>query len=247
MNPNENSVMTAKTRNPCVWVSNFPQMGLQKVGLRHKYYGEAWENPYEGYRVPLKTETQMANQHRYTLGYPLDRDDHAEASAVYDEKCFAKQKTYCFAGIGHIVDAKVAEVMRPFDLGPLGLIEYPIFEADEKTPIADKWYLLGLGVQKRSIQPQKGNLTPKQSHGLDLIWDGGKDKDSLYRLDYDPVDDALVVSKAAQAGPDMWCEAEVKGAIFFSDDLGQALVDAGYRDTLGIRSVRIEKKLFGIL
>ena len=136
--------------------------------------------------------------------------------------------------------------MRPFDLGPLGLIEYPIFEADEKTPIADKWYLLGLGVQKRSIQPKKCHLTPKHYDGLDLIWDGGKEKDSIYRLGYEPADDALVVSKAALAGPDMWCEAEIKAAIFFSDGLGQALVDAGYRDTLGIRSVRIEKKLFGM-
>ena len=79
-----------------------------------------------------------------------------------------------------------------------------------------------------------------------MIWDGGKEKDSIYRLGYEPADDALVVSKAALAGPDMWCEAEVKSAIFLSDGLGQALVDAGYRHTLGIRSVRIEKKLFGM-
>lgn len=228
-----------------VWVSNFPRMELYKVGLRHKYFGKPWEPPYEQHRTPLASQDEIAQMDRYIMGYPLAREDHPEASAVYDTEYFAKQKNYCFVGFGrNIVEAKVAEVMRPFNLGPLGLIEYPIFEADEKTPIADKWYLLGLGVQKRSIQPKKCHLTPTHYDGLDLIWDGGKDKDSLYRLGYEPADDALVVSKAALAGPDMWCEAEIKGAIFFSDGLGQALVDAGCRDALGIRSVKIEKRIF---
>jgi hypothetical protein len=227
--------MLTNTSPARVWVSNFPQMGLQKVGLRHKYHGQAWQEPYVRHVVPRRSPEQKKSSQRYALGYVVPPEEHVQASAVYDHACFAKQSTYCFAGIGYLVDEKVAEIMRPFDRGSVGLVDHPIFEADEKTPITDKWFRLGLGVQKRSVLPEK-------STGLDLLWDGGQEKDSLFCLDYNPKDNAIAVSKDALAGSDMWNEAEVKSAIFLSDGLGQALVDAGLRDALGITSVKVKTR-----
>lgn len=109
---------------------------------------------------------------------------------------------------------------------------YPIFEADEVTPIPEKWFLLGLGAQKRSFLPD-------QSTEFETLVDPTPARAGLYSTYAWVKDDEIACSPAALEGADLWAEYRVRNAFFYSAALGQALVDAGYGEVFGLRRARI--------
>ena len=81
---------------------------------------------------------QKSHRSKFSKGELVKRDELAECSAVYDSKRFSRQKEFSRAEVTYIVDERVTEVFRPFDLGPGGMFPYTIFEADEVTSISEQ-------------------------------------------------------------------------------------------------------------
>lgn len=214
-----------------VWFGTFSSTGLNKPGLRHKYPGRPWEEPYKDHVVPTKDDEQMSLLKRYNAGLPVDRDELVEASAIYDAKCFAGQKHVTGGAMGYLVDEPLANLLSDFDVGPGGLVPYTIYEADETTPIDAKWWLLGLGAQKDTFRGDK-------SQNADLIFDGGSEQSNVYFPSF-PKDDDYAYSSDALEGSDWWSERRLLNAFAFSDALGTALMEGGYGDLFGLRTARI--------
>ena len=217
-----------------IWFGSFRAMAFNKIGLRHKYYGLPWQEPYKNHHIPLDHETTKAAKKRYYKGEVLERKDFAECSAVYDQKCWAKEKEFSRAGVGYIVDERVAELLSHFDIGPGGMFPYPIYEADEVTPIPDQWQMLGLGAQKRSFR-----WDMSEHPFLECLFDGKGEKDSIYNVGAPVGDDVLAFSSAALEGADLWQEPELLSMFCFSDRLAQALQGAGLGRWFDLERARI--------
>lgn len=215
-----------------IWMGMFPANGFDKPGLRTKFSGYPWEQPYPNHFVPLLDKAMYDIMQRYERGETLPRSALPEASAVYDAKCFARQKPLSRCHICYIAHEPLARFLAQFDTGPGGVVPYPIYEADAVTPIPENWFLLGLGAQKRTFLPD-------QSTGFETLVDPTPTRPGLYAPERWGKDDEIACSPAAREGADLWAEAGVYSAFFYSAALGQALVDAGYGAVFGLRRARI--------
>lgn len=215
-----------------IWVSDFAGELFDKIGLRHKYRDEPWEEPYPHFRVPRRTLDYLSHQRRYVQGHPVSPEHFPEASAIYAPERFPPEHPISMAGIGYLVHDRLADILRRFDIGPGGLIPHAIYEADEVTPIAEQWWHLGLGAQKRSFLPGR-------SRKLMTVFDGKGLRDSIHQPWPDRRDDDLTFSTAALEGPDLWAEAELTYCLLMSQPLGQALIDAGLGEVFQLRTALV--------
>jgi hypothetical protein len=136
------------------------------------------------------------------------------------------------AGFGYLVNDRLADILRRFDIGPGRPIPHVIYEADEVTPIAGQWWYLGLGAQKRSFLPGR-------SRKFRTVVDGKGLKDSVDRLWPGRRDDVLTFSTAALEGPDLWAEAELGNCLLMGQPLGEALSDAGLGAVFQLRTAPV--------
>ncbi|UWQ41754.1 hypothetical protein K3718_01300 [Leisingera aquaemixtae] len=215
-----------------VWFGQFAPTAFDKPGLRDKYPGQPWEKPYVYHMVPVYGGAIEGVTERYGAGILVPGHELVEASAVYDAKCFARQKHVVRTGGVYIVDEPLAELLSQFDVGPGGIFSYPIFEADETTLFSEKWFMLGLGAQKNTL---RGDL----SRNVTLLFDGQGERNNLYSVPYPPNDDDYVYSKGALEGADLWREPQLRHSFGFSNRLGCALIEEGYGELFGLKSARI--------
>ncbi len=215
-----------------IWVCSFPGELFDKIGLRHKYRGEPWEEPYKHHIVPQRNVDALPHMERYMQGFPVSSDLFPEASAVYSKALFPNGRPVSMAGIAYIVNAQIERVFRVFDIGPGGMAPYPIYEGDEKTPISEPWWILGLGAQKRS-------LLPERCAKIRTIVEGKAGKPSIYRMWAARRDDDLSFSADALAGADLWAEEGLQNALMMSEALGNRIIKAGLGDVFQIRSALV--------
>jgi hypothetical protein len=207
-----------------VWLSRVQSNSAiaDKMGLRRKYFARPWEVPYVQHRGPVSDETRLEIMGRYNSGFPLIPQEFPEASAIYDPACFRRTKQLFYPAPGFLgVREKLAEVLSRFDLGPIGLIPYTIYEADEVTPHPGSFWLIGLGVQKATFLPEESRMfewgVPNHATGI-----------RRPRLDMRVSDGDIALSAAALDGADLWVEKGFRGNLWMSDRLVQALRDGNF-------------------
>lgn len=202
-----------------VWVSSVMSNGVlgNKLGLREKWFGEPWEEPYVHDLVPKRSEKVFAAILKHAAGHTMKREEMPEASAVYSPSHFRKAKDVFFIGAFLGVKGRVAEVLSNFDFGEGGgLVPYTIYEADETTPLPGPFYIVNFGPRKDCFLP--GASTNIKSLGAhhqtgQILWS------LLYLKDGD-----VAVSPAALAGSDLWmCPGISQGRIFMSERVVEAL------------------------
>jgi hypothetical protein len=111
--------------------------------------------------------------------------------------------------------------LRHFNLGPAGLLPHPIYLNDEKTLLNQSWFLLGLGVQKKSFLQH-------QSQRFITVFEGDAAQDGIFQPWPESSDGDLAFSKEALTGADLWAEATLYNCLLFSDPLAAALQAAGF-------------------
>lgn len=191
-----------------------------KQGLRTKYAGSSWEEPYPRHQIPPLGDALMESMARYNDGLKLAVDEFPQASAIYDPACFRRTKQLFYPAPGFLgARERLAEVLTRFDLGCVGLIPYTIYEADAVTPYHGRFWLIGLGVQKTSF-------LPAESRRYDNLGRHPKTGNFVYRLDSRVCDGDIALSRAALNGPDLWVEAGFRGNLWMSGRLVEALLDA---------------------
>ena len=220
-----------------VWVCSFNPFAIfSRIGLRQKYRGEPWEEPYKNDEVPMRrTADGETVSSKYEHGLPVAPELFPVASAYYKKKRIPKAQPISMAGFAYIVNEKLAHIMKDFDLGPGGMAPYPIYESDETTPIKDKWWILGLGAQKHT-------LLPEQCRKIRAIIPKTETYIGLYR-EYSLEPDELTFSRDALIGPDLWAEKHLVEALLMSDGLGQKIIEAGMGDYFQIRSAIVADRI----
>lgn len=214
-----------------VWVSSVMTEGVigDKQGIREKYYGEDWAPPTFILGVPPKHV--LAAIRRHYDGHTLTREEFVEAMYVFDEKRWARQKDLFMADGFYAVRGKLAEVLKQFDLGEGGLIEFPIYQADKVTPLPGPFYLLNFGCIKDSAVIAQ---SPKLTHDFKKRIDG-YDKWGASNL----ADGDIAVTTAALEGPDLWFESKLKKMILMSKRLHDAILAAKIKVNFQFSRARI--------
>lgn len=123
-----------------------------------------------------------------------------------------------------IVSARVAEILRGFDLGNGALhpVAEGLFQGDNTTPMAGAYFCWIFGSAKRAFleahSPTARPLSP-----------GNRDR---CVFPFAMSDGAFAVSGDALSGPDVWVDPLLLKSIFVSGALGDALEAAGLREAL---------------
>ena len=189
-----------------------------RPGLRAKFYGEPWEAPYEQHATPLWSEKIISRMDRCIRGEVLPRQDFPEAFAVYDETRFKKMKSIFWAAGFLAIKQDLADIFSQFDMGAGGLVPFPIYQADETTLYPGEYFFLHFGNQKDTfVSEQSQKVFPSYFD---------KERNLQPWKVYPETDGDVVVTSAAEDGPDIWIEVSVPKKLFMSDGLAMALREA---------------------
>ena len=208
-----------------VWISGIMHdyMIGNKVGLRHKFKDEPWQQPYVRHVGPSTPAMRMESVFRHARGITLAREELPEASAVYDMRCFKRTVDLFAVGGFYAVKGRLADVLSRFDLGEGGgLVPYTIYEADETTPLPGPFFLLNFGSRKDSFLPEHSNAKSIEQRVVDP-----EIQRPIWSIKSWVADDDIALSAAALGGSDLWHETTIRSEMFMSDRLVEGLRSAG--------------------
>jgi hypothetical protein len=123
-----------------------------------------------------------------------------------------------------IVSARVAEILRKFDLGngALHRIADGVFRSDNTTLLPGEYFSWIFGNVKSAFL---------EAHSPAAVAVGGGGRDWC-KFPTTMSDGAIAVSRAAVAGPSVWIDPLLFKSIFVSGELGDELDAAGLRKAL---------------
>lgn len=202
----------------------------ERQGLRTKFFCEPWEPA--AWEIP---PTPISAQEPYQLsarGFKLARDQFPEAVAVWEEEAFAKTGDFLWAGPFLTVNAKVADVLRRFDLGEGELVPVPLFKADLETPWPEPYFYINYG-------GPKDTLLPEQSRNVQLRLKVPETGQEIYDVPFKIADGDITLSAAARSGGAVWIEQKIRSRLFMSEELVAALLDTGINVDLRLAKCRI--------
>lgn len=222
-----------------VWVSSVMRNHhlWNRQGIREKFYGEDWAPPTFQLGVPSK---QVLHAHmRHNRGETLQRTDFPEASYVFAEGNWKRVGDLFSAGTFFAVKGRLAEVLKDFDLGDGGLIEFPVYEADKTTRLPGPFYLLNFGAIKDSFVPAESqSRVGEKVVGLRSRRELERDGYELWAA-YGLADGDIAVTRDALEGADLWFERKLENQIFMSGRLHDAIVAAKVRTKFDFAQARI--------
>lgn len=214
-----------------VWVSSVMSdysIG-NRQGIREKFYGEDWAPP--SFKLGVEPDHVVRAYRRHNAGETLERTDFPEAMYVFAEGNWKRVGDLFCAGPFYAVKGKLAEVLKGFDLGSGGLIEFPIYQADKMTRLPGPFYLLNFGGVKDSFVPGES----RKLHSRRTVEQDGYELWATYDLE----DGDLALAPAAFAGADLWHERKLENRLFMSDRLHDAILAAKVKTKFRFARARI--------
>ena len=214
-----------------IWVSSVMSdysIG-NRQGVREKLYGQDWAPPT--FQLGVAPRHVLEAHWRHSDGETLERTDFPEALYVFAPNNWRRVGDLFCAGPFYAVKGRLAEVLKDFDLGKGGLIEFPIYEADKTTRLPGPFYLLNFGGAKDSF-------VPGESRKLYSRRELAKDGDELWAT-YELEDGDIALTPAAFEGADLWHERKLQNRLFMSGRLHDAILAAGVKTRFQFARVRI--------
>ena len=191
-----------------VWVSAALMRARTRVELSSEGYvsetcresGTGWDHYFHGKTIPVECFPTML------FVYP----NYGPLKSLPD--FFRANGYWC-------VSEKAASVLSKHDLGGAAFIKINATQEDKRTELPGNYFFINFG-RKKSV------FVPEQTVGAK--------KPNLPRIDWGlslSLEDELVaVNKDALVGQDMWFDAHVNMAIFFSNKLYDAMKTAGVHE-----------------
>ena len=135
------------------------------------------------------------------------------------------------AGPFYAVKGRLADVLKDFDLGNGGLIEFPIYQADKATRLPGPFYLLNFGAVKDNfVASESLKLRPRRTMNSD-----GYELWATYGLE----DGDIALTAGAFEGADLWHERKLENKLFMSGRLHDAILAAKVKVKFRFAKVRI--------
>lgn len=215
-----------------IWVSSVGSnyQLFDKSGIREKHYGQDWAPPKFEHDAP--SEEHLKNVNRHAQGEKLQREEFVEAAYVFDPKRWSRVKDLFAVDGFYCVKGKLADLLKKFDLADGELVDFPIYEADKVTRLTGPFFFLNFGSQKDCFVPEETNgarlVVRNEARGIE-IWRGPTE----------PSDGDIAVTSLALEGADLWIDPRLKGKIFMSGRLHDAIEAAKLKIDFRFAKARI--------
>tara|TARA_R110002124_G_scaffold53247_1_gene152670 strand:+ start:2347 stop:3045 length:699 start_codon:yes stop_codon:yes gene_type:complete len=222
-----------------VWVSSVMRNHhlWNRQGIREKRYGEDWAPPT--FQLAVASNKVLDAHHRHNRGETLQRTDFPEAMYVFAERNWKRVGDLFSAGSFFAVKGRLAEVLKNFDLGEGGLIEFPVYEADKTTRLQGPFYLLNFGAIKDSFVPEESqSRVGEKVVGFRSRRELERDGYELWAA-YGLADGDIAVTREALEGADLWFERKLENQIFMSGRLHDAILAAKVKTKFDFARARI--------
>ncbi|OJJ13572.1 hypothetical protein BKI51_06150 [Alphaproteobacteria bacterium AO1-B] len=215
-----------------IWVSSVRSNYLlgNKLGIREKHFGQDWAPPQ--FEMGAPTEENMKNVNRASQGEKLSREEFVESAYVFDQKRWSRVKDLFWVDGFIAVKGKLAELLKDFDLGDGELVEFPIYEMDKTTRLPGPFYFLNFGSQKDSLVPEES---------VNVVATARNPQTGFHRwkASIEPQDFDIAVSASSLLGADIWIDPKLRGKIFMSGALHDAIEAAKLRIDFEFARARI--------
>lgn len=218
-----------------VWISGImsdPRYGTKKQGIREKFYGHDWEKPT--HITPVQPPEVNDAMHRHARGELLRREEFPEAAYIFSESHFRNVGDFFYVCGFMAAKGKLAEVLKHAELGKGGLVQFPIYQNDKKTPAEGEFFFLNFGGPKDTFLPEESNQKVLEikatvaKHGFEL-WSA--------KAGYE--DEDIAVSPTALEGDDIWFERKLWRKLFMSQSLVENLSTTGVKTDFSLKKCRI--------
>lgn len=181
------------------------------TAMRDPLYHRAVCRDPESMSETLATQCREANE----LGKPLGPDCFPKRFWISDgEFGSADHLGDMFIGGGFwLVSDRCAKVLQALDLGKGGVFEVDIFDKTKINKIPNVYYAINFGNAKSAAVPEKSSGVRPPVSG---VW--------RFRAMIEDFD--LAVDQTALSGADVWIDPQFLSSMFFSQQLGDALIEA---------------------
>lgn len=115
-----------------------------------------------------------------------------------------------------VVSGRMKDQLQEFNLGETSFRELPLFENDQNTPRPEGPFFLMHILQFRDT------FVPELSENVEKLENVDKWRPAI-------TSDVIAVDPDAVGDADLWVDHRIKGRVFFSDRLRQAIKDANFR------------------
>ena len=115
----------------------------------------------------------------------------------------------------YAVSARVAEILKQFDLGEGGFYPVELCQYNRKTLVPGDWVCWNFGARKEAFLPEESR-NMRRPHQEQEVWVA-----TNTMSDGDPA-----ISQAALVGPDLWVDPKVRRSMFMSGATRDALKTA---------------------
>ncbi|KUF11154.1 hypothetical protein [Pseudoponticoccus marisrubri] len=132
-----------------------------------------------------------------------------------------------------LVSARLMAVLSRFDLVDGGFHATRLLAAEGDTQLANGYAYWNFGNHKKTFVPDQSPAVTPSLNGPD------KSQPTSWFPPASIRDHEITLSAQGCAGPDVWTEWRLRGCVFFSDPLVQALRDADLDAPFGFRACRI--------
>lgn len=116
-----------------------------------------------------------------------------------------------------VISEKFRDLLAGFDIGTTLIHEVPLYEFDQKTRRPERWFILHITANKKTV-------IPEMSENVERVAPGSAKWTSRIAQE-----DVLAVRADAALGADLWIDSDYQGRIFLTDRLKSALKPAGIR------------------
>lgn len=180
---------------------------------------------------PEKTVGGQALRREYSPTKIWDFDGSTEDQHSGYPVIISEHVPEVFYANGHwILSERIADILSNFDLGDGGV--YPVSEGlfmqDQVTRIPGRYFSWVFGNMKSAFLPEE--TSEKRKFGI---------AGTRWNLPFVMRDENVAVSRSALAGPEVWLDEGLFKSLFLSGPLGDALVDAGLKETLYLHKARV--------
>ncbi|MCP4195177.1 MAG: hypothetical protein GY768_31640 [Planctomycetaceae bacterium] len=169
---------------------------------------------------------ESARKSIFKREYPANKDLPARLYAHYKDEAFDKGLPELFTGGGGTkISPKLADIFRQFNLGSGRTCPLKLYLHDRKTPVDLEIFLLYWWEQRQFLDLEKSiGLRGRRPSRVQP----NPPPPDKWGVPWELSDGDIVIAPRDLGGLDFWYDTKLRGALFFSNRLCQALRDAGY-------------------
>lgn len=201
-----------------IWVSNVLNNSSLVIGTNIDREEPAWKTIAQGKK-------------------PADEELPIRIYAMYKDQAFTKKFPELFEGGGGTkISPRLEGIFRKFNLGASWICPAQLFLYDRATPVDHQFSIYGGWDKVQFVVPEESR---DLQGGVVTRSRPNPPPPEVWGMPWELKDGDIAIAPRDLGGLDIWYDSKLRGALFFSDPLKQALCDGGYARLFNFYNCRV--------